>query len=247
MPHFIQFLNFKGGTGKTTSVLNVGAALAGAGYRVCMVDMDAQHNLTQSCGVDEPQTTVYSSMVEKKPLVLSEIAPNLYLAANGLEMVKFEIEAAAMVRREYLLQQSLKPHAKDFDFFLFDCPPSLGLSTINALFASDNVAVFVPVEAEFLALKGFAVLNEALQNVEMEISRAFVTKYDKRKILARSVLDAMQTQFGDKLFKTLIRENVALAEAPAVGLDIFRHEPTSAGAYDYAELTKEILKYFGNE
>lgn len=243
MPYFIALLNFKGGTAKTTSVLNIAAAIAQSGRRVLAVDLDPQHNLTQSAGI-EPQSTVYDALTNKQPLPVVEIAPGLNIAPNGLEMVKLELELAATVRREYRLQQSLKPHLSNFDYFFFDCPPSLGLITANALFAADKVAVFVPVQAEFLSLKGFAVLNSALENLEMGISKTFVTRYDGRKVLARSVLDSIKNALGERVFKTMIRENVSLAEAPANGMDIFRHAPGSHGAEDYAALTAEIIEYF---
>ena len=151
-----------------------------------------------------------------------------------------------MVRREYLLQQSIKPHLPNFDYFIFDCPPSLSLATANALFAADNVAVFVPVQAEFLALKGFSILADALNGLGMEIGRTFVTRYDKRKVLGRSVLDALNASMGGKMFKTFIRENIALAEAPASGTDIFTASPTSTGAADYAALAAETIQFFEN-
>lgn len=244
MPHFIAMLNFKGGTGKTTSTLNLAAALAALGHRVLVVDLDAQHNLTQSAGVDEPAETVYHALVNRKPLPVVELSPGLWLAPNGLEMIKFDMEVAASVRREYLLKSSLTNHLPNFDYIIFDCPPSLSLATANALFAADTVAVFVPVQAEFLALKGFAILSDALQGLGMEIAKTFVTRYDKRKVLNRSVLDALAAAMGGKLFATFIRENIALAESPASGGHIFATAPNSTGASDYKNLALETVEHF---
>lgn len=244
MPHFIAMLNFKGGTGKTTSCVNLAAALAATGRRVCLVDMDAQHNLTQSFGVDEPAETVYHALISKKPLPIVELSPGLWLAPNGLEMIKFDIEVAATVRREYLLRASLSKHLPNFDYFIFDCPPSLSLATANALFAADAVAVFVPVQAEFLALKGFSILSDALEGLGMEIGRCFVTRYDKRKVLNRSVLDALHGAMAGKMFATCIRENIALAESPANGGHIFATSPSSTGASDYNALALETIQFF---
>ena len=130
--------------------------------------------------------------------------------------------------------------APQYDYILLDCPPSLGLLTINAFVSSDDI--FVPIEAEFLALKGYAVLNEAIGRIGLSVDRVFITKFDGRKILNRNVSDTIAHSLGDVAFKTVIRENVALAEAPTQGLDIFRYAPRSIGAEDYRNLADEILK-----
>lgn len=245
MATHIAFLNFKGGVGKTTSVVNIGAALSRAGKRVLIVDLDAQHNLTQSLGVEEPEQTVYDAMIGKKALPLVNIDKNLFLAPNNLKMVKIEMELVSQMKREYFLKKSLSKHISNFDFILFDCPPSLGLVTANALFASDEVHVFVPIESEFLSLKGYSILNEALQNLEMEVSRVFLTKYDRRKVLNRSVRNTVRRQLKEKAFENYIRDNISIAECPASGQHIFKYAPKSNGAADYKKLTTEILKNYG--
>ena len=159
---------------------------------------------------------------------------------SSLELIKAEIELSAEFKREEILNRLLTPLTPQYDFILLDCPPSLGLITINAFVSSEEI--YVPIEAEFLALKGYAVLNEAIGRIGMSIDRVFITKFDGRKILNRNVSDTITHSLGDVAFKTIIRENVALAEAPTQGLDIFRYAPRSIGADDYRSLAEEIIK-----
>ena len=239
MAAVISIANFKGGVGKTTSTVNIGAALHGAGKRVLLVDLDPQFNLTQSLGVGEVAQPIYGALRGDHALVPLSIAPHLDLIPSSLELIKSEIELSGEFKREEILSRLLQPLLAQYDYILLDCPPSLGLLTINAFIASD--AIFVPIEAEFLALKGYAVLNEAIGRIGLGIDRVFITKYDGRKILNRNVLDTITQSLGEVAFKTFIRENVALAEAPTQGLDIFRYAPKSIGADDYNALCQEIL------
>jgi chromosome partitioning protein len=236
----ISIANFKGGVGKTTSTINIGAALQNSGKRVLLLDLDPQYNLTQSLGVTEVERPVYGSLRGEYPLSPLVIMDGLDLIPSSLELIKAEIELAAEFKREDILNRLLAPLTPQYDYILLDCPPSLGLLTINAFVASDDI--YVPVEAEFLALKGYAVLSEAIGRIGLTIDKVFVTKYDGRKILNRNVLDTIQNSLGEAAFKTTIRENVALAEAPTQGLDIFRYAPRSIGADDYRALAKEIME-----
>jgi chromosome partitioning protein len=236
----ISIANFKGGVGKTTSTINIGAALQQAGKKVLLIDLDPQFNLTQSLGVSDAQRPVYGSLRGEYPLSPIRIMEGLDLIPSSLELIKAEIELAAEFKREDILNRLLANLTPQYDYILLDCPPSLGLLTINAFVASDDI--YVPVEAEFLALKGYAVLSEAIGRIGLTIDKVFVTKYDGRKILNRNVLDTIQGSLGDAAFKTTIRENVALAEAPTQGLDIFRYAPRSIGADDYRALTIEIME-----
>lgn len=236
----ISIANFKGGVGKTTSTINIGAALQNSGKRVLLLDLDPQYNLTQSLGVTEVERPVYGSLRGEYPLSPLVIMDGLDLIPSSLELIKAEIELAAEFKREDILNRLLAPLTPQYDYILLDCPPSLGLLTINAFVASDDI--YVPVEAEFLALKGYAVLSEAIGRIGLTIDKVFVTKYDGRKILNRNVLDTIQNSLGEAAFKTTIRENVALAEAPTQGLDIFRYAPRSIGADDYKALAKEIME-----
>ncbi len=245
MSKVISIANFKGGVGKTTSCVNIAAGLAKAGKRVLLLDMDAQHNLTQSFGVSADTltdvTTTYR-LLTGSDFAPHQIAENLFIIPSDLDLIKAEIELVSEFRREYILDRILKPVKADFDFILIDCPPSLGLLTVNAFVASD--LIFTPIEAEYLSLKGFSILSEALDKIGIEIDRVFISKFDGRKILNQSVKDNVLSALGEKAFKTVIRSNVALAEAPTKGQSIFDYAPRSNGATDYQLLTNEILKTY---
>lgn len=241
MTKIIAIANFKGGVGKTTSVLNIGAAMARAGKRTLLIDLDPQANLTNSLDVTvkDSDTTIYKILRKiDKPRAL-QVADCLFIIPSSLELNKAELELSSEFKREEILAKLLKPYQNAYDYVLLDCPPSLGLLTINAFVAADYI--LVPIEAEYLALKGYAILNEAISAVGLDIDRVFITKYDSRKILNRDVKESIESALQDKLFKTLIRDNIALAEAPAQGLDIFRYSPKSYGAEDYEALCREIL------
>lgn len=241
MTKIIAIANFKGGVGKTTSVLNIGAAMARAGKRTLLIDLDPQANLTNSLDVTvkDSDTTIYKILRKiDKPQAL-QVADCLFIIPSSLELNKAELELSSEFKREEILAKLLKPYQNAYDYVLLDCPPSLGLLTINAFVAADYI--LVPIEAEYLALKGYAILNEAISAVGLDIDRVFITKYDSRKILNRDVKESIESALQDKLFKTLIRDNIALAEAPAQGLDIFRYSPKSYGAEDYEALCREIL------
>ena len=241
MTKIIAIANFKGGVGKTTSVLNIGAAMARAGKRTLLIDLDPQANLTNSLDVTvkDSDTTIYKILRKiDKPKAL-QVADCLFIIPSSLELNKAELELSSEFKREEILGKVLKPYQTAYDYVLLDCPPSLGLLTINAFVAADYI--LVPIEAEYLALKGYAILNEAIGAVGLDIDRVFITKYDSRKILNRDVKESIESALQDKLFKTLIRDNIALAEAPAQGLDIFRYSPKSYGAEDYEALCREIL------
>lgn len=241
MTKIIAIANFKGGVGKTTSVLNIGAAMARAGKRTLLIDLDPQANLTNSLDVTvkDSDTTIYKILRKiDKPRAL-QVADCLFIIPSSLELNKAELELSSEFKREEILAKLLKPYQNAYDYVLLDFPPSLRLLTINAFVAADYI--LVPIEAEYLALKGYAILNEAISAVGLDIDRVFITKYDSRKILNRDVKESIESALQDKLFKTLIRDNIALAEAPAQGLDIFRYNPKSYGAEDYEALCREIL------
>lgn len=238
MSKIISIANFKGGVGKTTSVLNIGAGLHRLGRRVLLVDMDPQHNLTQSTGADQTWS-MYGALRGEHALPTVALRDGFDIVPASLDLIKSEIELAGEFKREGILERLLKPVRDRYDFVLIDCPPSLGLLTINAFMASDWI--FVPVEAEFLALKGYAILSEAVGRIGLQIDRAFVTMYDGRKTLNREVLETLQKNLGERLFRTVVRTNVALAEAPARRLDIFSYAPDSRGADDYEALCREIV------
>jgi chromosome partitioning protein len=235
----ISIANFKGGVGKTTSSVNIGVALSRQGKKTLLLDLDPQFNLTQCLGLFETEKPIYGSLRGEYPLMPIPISENLSIVSSSLDLIKAEIELSAEFKREEILTRLIAPLRDAYDFILIDCPPSLGLLTINAFVVSDEI--YVPIEAEFLALKGYTILNEAIGRIGLGIDRVFITKYDGRKILNRNVLDMMRQSLGDVVFNTVIRENIALAEAPTQGKDIFEYAPKSSGATDYWQLSQEIL------
>lgn len=239
MTKVISIANFKGGVGKTTSTINIGAGLYQSGKKVLLIDLDPQFNLTQSLGFMDTERPVYGSLKGEYPLTPLKITEGWDIISSSLDLIKAEIELSAEFKREEILSRLIEPLKATYDFILIDCPPSLGLLSINAFVASDEI--YVPIEAEFLALKGYAILNEAIGRIGLGIDRVFITKFDGRKILNRNVLDTIRQSLGEAAFTTFIRENIALAEAPTQGLDIFRYAPKSIGADDYKNLCKEIL------
>ncbi|MCW3789408.1 ParA family protein [Plebeiibacterium sediminum] len=236
----ISIANFKGGVGKTTSSINVGACLAIKGKKTLLVDLDPQYNLTQSLGINDPQESVYDALMGKSNLPILSIKDNLDLVPSSLELSKAEFEMASIFKREFVLSTLLEEVKDKYDFIIIDCPPALGVLTINSFVASEYI--IIPVEAEYLSLKGYSILSEAISKIGLEIDKVFITKYDSRKVLNRDVLESIKNSLGNKVFNTLIRDNISLAEAPTSGLDIFSYEPNCNGAIDYESLTNEIIQ-----
>ena len=240
-------LNHKGGVGKTTSTINIGAALNRAGKSVLLIDLDPQANLSQSLGIQEPAQTIYGLI--KGDYLASDavlnIRPGLDVIPSTLDLSGSEIELSTKIGRELILREAIEPLKKKYDFILIDCPPSLGLLTVNALTASDKI--LIPLQAEFLAMQGLAKMLEVVSiiqkhlNKSLELGGVFITQYDSRKVLNKNVFDTITEHFPKKVFTTKIRDNVALAEAPATGQDIFTYNSKSAGAADYESLAEEIL------
>lgn len=246
MGRIIAISNHKGGVGKTTSAVNIGAGLALKGKKVLLIDLDPQANLTISFGIQEAEHTVYASLKGEYELVPINVAKNIDIVASTLDLSGAESELSSEAGREYILQELIEPVKEKYDYIIIDCPPSLGLLTINAFTAVHEV--FIPLQPHYLAIKGLAKIIEVINkikkrlNKELEITGVFVTQYDRRKILHRDVLETIKTYFGDRVFYTKIRENIALAEAPSTGSDIFAYDNACNGADDYADLVKEILK-----
>ena len=249
----IVFTNQKGGVGKTTSAANTGAALALEGKKVLLVDLDPQANLTTSLGIKahELETTIYevfkgTADINEVIIDLERPDSKLWLLPSTLTFSAAETEFSAEAGREFLLKESLHQLKQDFDYILVDCPPSLGLLTINGFTAADEV--YIPLQTEFLALHGMTQLMQVFNvvkkrlNPELEVTGIIGTMYDSRKRLNRQVIDKIDAYFGEKLFKTMIRTNVSLAEAPSFGQDIFTYSPNCPGAEDYAALAKEVLQ-----
>lgn len=237
--------NHKGGVGKTTSAINIGAALAARKKRVLLIDLDPQANLTQSLGIKDNQITIYDNLKGEKLISHIEYKNNLYVLPSSLDLSAAEIELSSEPGREYILKEFLSKLDNKYDYMLIDCPPSLGLLTINALTAANFV--IIPMQAEYLPLRGLAKLNEVINKIKtrlntgLEIGCVFLTQYDARKILNRDVAESVSEFFGKKFLKNKISNNVALAEAPSQGKDIFSYNRNCKGAEDYMSLTQEIL------
>lgn len=250
MSKVISISNHKGGVGKTTSAINIGAGLNRLKKKVLLIDLDPQANLSQSLGVVEPDTNIYGAIRGDYKLQPIEILKGLDLIPSTLDLSGAEVEMSGEAGREYILKELIEPIRSSYDFIIIDSPPSLGLLTINSFTASDEI--LIPLQAQYLALQGLTKLIEVVDkikrrlNKELEIGGVFITQYDKRKVLNRDVAETIKTHFKDEVFKTMIRDNIALAEAPANGLDIFRYSPKSYGAEDYLSLSKEILKKLSN-
>jgi chromosome partitioning protein len=251
MSKVISISNHKGGVGKTTSAINIGAGLYRLGKKVLLIDLDPQANLTQSLGIVDPKETIYGALRGEYKLVPIELLKGegksrLDVIPSTLDLSGAEIEMSGEAGREYILKELIDSIKKNYDYILIDSPPSLGLLTLNSFVASDEI--FIPLQAQFLALQGLAKLIEVIDKIKkrlnkgLKIGGVFITQYDSRKVLNREVVGIIEGHFKKELFESKIRDNVALAEAPAQGLDIFRYNSKSYGAEDYLSLSEEILK-----
>jgi chromosome partitioning protein len=212
--------------------------------------MDPQANLTQSFGLKNPEFTIYEALKGEHQLEPINVETNLDIVASTLDLSGAEMELSSEAGREYIFTELLEPLINKYEYIIIDCPPSLGLLTINALTAANEL--FIPLQPHYLAIKGLTKIIEVKDKVKkrlnknLEITGVFVTQFDKRKILHRDVLDTINTYFQDKVFNTRIRDNIALAEAPSAGTDIFRYNPNCFGADDYMDLCKEIIQRHEN-
>ena len=256
------FLNHKGGVGKTTSVMNTGAALAILGNRVLLVDLDPQGHLTRFLGIerDDVRTTIYDVLrgeVDMGQAVLSRVLKarmhmggvenelSMSLVPATVDFAGAETVLSRANRCEFLLKNAIADVEEHYDFILLDCPPSLGLVSVNALTAARTV--FVPVQTEYLALHSLEDLLGKVESVtellnpELEIGGLIATRFDGRKLLSRSVVQTLRERFGALLLDTMIRDNIVLAESPQYGKDIFSYRPRSFGAEDYLKLAEEVM------
>lgn len=256
----IAIMNQKGGVGKTTTAVNVSAALAATGQRVCLIDMDPQAHATLHFGIEpRPQTTsIYDVLVSNTKLaeVRRQVNENLWVVGSHLDLAAAELELSGVVGREQILHDKLAEDTEEFDYLFIDCPPSLGVLTLNALTAVDEV--FIPLQPHFLALHGLSKLLETIDlvarrlNHRLKLSGVILCMFDGTTRLASEVCQDVDSFFAanrhDKTpwatahaFHTRIRRNVRLAEAPSFGQSIFQYAPSSNGAEDYRMLAEEIL------
>lgn len=245
MSNIIAISNHKGGVGKTTTAINLGAGLHREGERVLLIDLDPQANLTQSLGITEPERTIYGALKGSYPIPELQILPGFNLVPSTLDLSGAEIELSSEAGREYLLAEILEPIRENYGYILIDSPPSLGLLTINAFTSAGSV--LIPLQAQYLALQGLSKLLEVIEkirrrlNKELSLAGVVVTQYDSRKVLNRNILETIEEHFKGEVFSTRVRDNVALAEAPTQGVDIFRYNPKSYGAEDYLALAQELI------
>ena len=243
----ISLLNQKGGVGKTTSTVNIGQGLSLLGKKVLLLDLDPQAHLTYSLGIKahELEKTVFELLKGEATLdqVIQTVGA-MHVIPSTLDLSGAEMEFSSIAGREMLLKEALKK-AHDYDYILIDCPPNLSILTLNTLTTAREV--FICVQTEYLALQGIARLMETIQvvkkrlNKNLNVTGVICTRYDKRKRLNIEVAENIKSYFGEKVFQTMIRDNIALAEAPIQGKTIFDYAPKSHGAEDYMELCKEII------
>lgn len=242
MRQIISIVNHKGGVGKTTSVSSLGVALARMGKRVLLVDLDAQGNLTDTLTKTPGDRSIYDSLRTLETLPVVNIREGLDLCPSSIDLVSMDMELADKKEREYRLSRLLQ--GLDYEYILLDCPPSLGLLTINALTASTKV--IIPLTPEALPAKGLGTLLDIIErtketlNPGLSLGGILITRYNRRKI-NRLVEETLRETFGDSVFKTKIRENVDISESPLQGMDIYSYSPNSIGAKDYESLALEVV------
>ena len=248
-------VNQKGGVGKTTTAVNVAAGLALAERRFLLIDLDPQGNATTGLGIDKTDLypTVYHVLLGGEPLdkaIIPTALPHLRLLPSDIDLVGAEIELVGLERREYRLRDALAGLAQDTDYVLIDCPPSLGLLTINALAASDSV--LVPLQCEFYALEGLTHLVKTVKlvrerlNANLDIGGIVLTMFDGRTSLALQIRDEVHRYFPGQIFETVIPRNVRLTEAPSYGKPVMLHDLKSSGAIAYLELARELINHGGS-
>ncbi len=248
MARVYALANQKGGVAKTTSTVNLGAALAERGRRVLLVDLDPQSNLTMSQGFDpeKVESSMFDVLVHKVPIVDVIRQAEVAVAVSSIELAGAELALSSMIGRERALEKALLPIQSDYDTILIDTPPSLGLITVNALTAADGV--IVPVQCEYLSLRGLVQLEQTLSairenlNPRVHIMGILPTMFDSRTLHAREAVSILEENFGDRVFKTRIRKTVRLAEAPVQGQSVLRYDSRGAAAQAYRQLAEEVLK-----
>jgi len=251
MSKIIAIVNQKGGVGKTTTAMNLAAHLSEMGKFVLLVDMDPQGNATSGLGLDKDtiENSIYESLAQKKrihDIVLNTSHEGLRIAPSSKNLAGANIEMVGMERREWVLSDLLEEQRHAYDYIIIDCPPSLGLLTINSLVSADEV--LIPVQAEYYALEGLGQLLETIYLIkehikpELDILGAVITMYDKRTRLSSDVMQEIRTHFPNKIFDTVIPRNVRLAEAPSFGKTILQYDPNGNGAKAYESLAREVLQ-----
>ena len=250
MARIIAIANQKGGVGKTTTAVNLAACLAKKGQRVLLIDMDPQGNATSGLGVDnrKVENSIYDILISAEKMenvVVKTDFRNLELCPSSIALSGAEIELVNLMAREYRLKEALEDVKEKYDFIFLDCPPSLGLVTLNALTACGSV--LMPIQCEYYALEGLSQLTATIKRVkkllnpDIEIEGVLMTMFSSRQNLAIQVVDEVKKFFPQKVYKTIIPRNVRLSEAPGFGQPVIQYDPSSRGAESYTDLAEEVL------
>lgn len=246
----LAIINQKGGVGKSTTSVNLSAALGEAGKKVLVIDFDPQANTTSGYGIDhtELDTTIYEVISGEIPMsdaILDTCEDHVFLLPSSINLAGAEIELVSQMAREQVLKEALDEVREEFDYIIIDCPPSLGLLTLNALTACDQM--LIPIQCEFYALEGLAKLLDTKQRVQralnpnLDVFGVLMTMYDRRTTLSNQVVEEVRNYFGDAVFHTVIPRTVKLAEAPSHGLPITLYARMNKGALAYNKLAKEVI------
>ena len=245
----ISIFNQKGGVGKTTTVVNLASALGFNKKKVLVIDMDPQGNSTSGLGIEEPDITVYDVLTHEQDInnaIQKTKSKNVDIISANSDLCGLEIELLSVEKKEYLLNEEIGKIPQNYDFIIIDCPPSLGIMSINALVSSHSV--LIPIQCEYYALEGVSQLMNTVNiirkglNPELEIEGVLLTMYDSRNNLSEDVKRETENYFKDKLFDTVIPRNIRLAEAPSFGESIIYYDKNSKGAIAYLSLAKELIK-----
>jgi chromosome partitioning protein len=243
------FVNQKGGVGKTTSAISLGACIAEAGRSVLLVDFDSQANLSSGIGADSAKPGVYefiSGSASAAEVIRNTVNPNLFVIPANIDLSGASVELIDQEDRDFFLKRALEPVRDQYDYILIDCPPSLGVLTLNGMVSAD--AVLIPMQCEYFAMEGLSLLLQTIKriqkklNPQLEIGGIFFTMYDPRVKLAQEVVKQVSAYFTSKVFTTIIPRNVRLSEAPSHGMPISQYDSQSSGAKAYKSLAEEVLR-----